>query len=81
VTSGRDHGEPPRHQHHRRYRLRFELGRELGPFEEARRTAAEVNGLSAVPLAVQRQAKGLRQETERLLAVSMRLHGQPNREG
>ena len=80
MTSGRDHGDLD-HQLHGLHRLRFKLDRELGPFEEARRTTAEVNGLSAVPRTVQRQAKELRQETERLLALSMRLHGQPNREG
>ena len=69
------------HQLHRLHRLRFELGRELGPLEEARRTAAEVNGRSAVQLVVQRQAEELRHETERLLAGSMRLYGQPDREG
>ena len=68
------------HQLHRLHRLRFELGRELGPLE-ARRTAAEVNGRSAVQLVVQRQAEELQHETERLLAVSMRLYGQPDREG
>jgi len=70
------------HQLRRLHRLRFELGRELGPLEEPSRTAAEVNGLSAAPLVVvQRQAEELRQEAERLLAASMRLHGRPDREG
>jgi hypothetical protein len=69
------------HQLHRLHRLRFELGRELGQLEEARCRAAEVHGPSAAPLAVQRQAEELRQERERLLAASMRLHGQPDREG
>ena len=43
--------------------------------------AAEVNGRDAAQLVVQRQVEELRQEEERLLAASMRLHGQPDREG
>ena len=41
----------------------------------------EVTKYNAAQLVVQRQAEELRQETERLLAASMRLHGQPDREG
>jgi len=55
-------------------RLRFELGRELGQLEEARRrTAAEENGRNADQLVVsQQQDEALPQEPDRLLAMSMR---------
>ena len=65
------------HQLYRLYRLRSELEQ----FDEARGRTAEVNGRIAAQLVVQRQAEELRHETERLLAVSMRLYGQPDREG
>jgi hypothetical protein len=70
---------PSRDHHLRRLRrLRFELGRELGPREEARRTAAaEMDGRTAAPLVEQRRAEEFRRETERLLAVSMRLWRRP----
>jgi hypothetical protein len=59
------------HQLPRLYRLRLELDW----LEEGRR-AAEVNGRDAAQLVVQRQLEELRQEAERLLAASMRLHDQ-----
>jgi hypothetical protein len=69
------------HQLLRLHRLRFELGRELGPVKEARRTAAEVTGLSAAPLVVQRQAEELRQETERAARREHAASWPANREG
>ncbi|MFL5337121.1 MAG: hypothetical protein ACJ8H8_29070 [Geminicoccaceae bacterium] len=66
------------HQLQRLYRLRFELGQP----KEARCRAIEVKEHNAGQLVVvQRQAKELRQERDRLLAVSLRLYGQPDRKG
>ena len=65
------------HQLYRLYRLRSEFEQ----LDEDRGGTAEVNGRNAAQLVIQRQAQELRHETERLLAVSMRLYGQPDREG
>ena len=65
----------PSHDHRLRRlrRLRFELGRELGPRGEARRTAAtEMDGRDAARLVEPRRAEEFRREAERLLAVSLR---------
>jgi hypothetical protein len=70
------------HQLRRLRRLRFELGRELGPREEARRTAAaEMDGRDAARLVEQRRAEEFRRQTERRLAVSLRPWRRPPGEG